>query len=144
MIEDLTSCILDFQANMVRVTYRKRITVVENELEPTHTALLTYIWNHSKTREEPDGEGGVLKWRKLGFDSEDLMQEFGEVGLLGLDCLVRHRYILRHCGKTVDRLHRRVLLRKIQIISPRYARALPLRDFSTMLTLVVDRPRTTE
>ena len=88
MIEDLTSCILDFQANMVRVTYRKKQTVVEPEIEPGHTASLEYIWTCSRTREEPDGEGGTLKWRKLGFDSEDLMEEFREVGVLGLDCLV--------------------------------------------------------
>ena len=88
MIEDLTSCILDFQANMVRVTYQKKMTVVEPEIEPTHTTSLVYIWTHSKTREEPDGEGGTLKWRKLGFETEDLMREFGEVGVLGLDCLV--------------------------------------------------------
>lgn len=88
-IEDLTSCILDFQANMVRVTYRKKTTIVEPELEPGHSAALQYIWTNSKVREEPDGEGGMLRWRKLGFDSEDLMQEFREVGMLGLDSLVR-------------------------------------------------------
>ena len=88
-IEDLTSCILDFQANMVRVTYRKKNTVVEPELVPGHAALLDYIWTNSKVQEEPAPEGGTIKWRKLGFDSEDLTQEFGEVGVLGLDCLVR-------------------------------------------------------
>ena len=88
MIEDLTSCILDFQANMVRIAYRKKATVVEPEIEFSHTAALRYIWDNSKAREEPDGEGGTLKWRKIGFDTEDLMQEFGEVGVLGLDCLV--------------------------------------------------------
>lgn len=86
-IEDLTSCILDFQANMVRVTYRKKTTIVEPELEPGHFKALNYVWAHSKVREEPDGEGGMLRWRKLGFDSEDLPQEFREVGVLGLDCL---------------------------------------------------------
>ena len=93
MIEDLTSCILDFQANMVRVTYRKKTTVVEPEIEPTHTQSLVYIWNHARTREDPAPEGGTVKWRKLGFDSEDLIQEFDEVGVLGLDCLVS-RFLL--------------------------------------------------
>lgn len=88
-IEDLTSCMLDFQANMVRVTYRKKNTIVEPELEAGHAATLRYIWTCSKANEEPAGEGGTIKWRKLGFDSEDLVQEFGEVGVLGLDCLVR-------------------------------------------------------
>lgn len=87
-IEDLTSCILDFQANMVRVTYRRKVTVVEPELEPEHDSMLNYVWVNSKVREEPDGEGGTLKWRKLGCDSEDLAQEFHEVGVLGLECLV--------------------------------------------------------
>lgn len=85
-IEDLTSSILDFQANFLRVTYRKKNTEVEPEY-PVHGASLHYIWTNSQVREEPDGEG-VLKWRKLGFDSEDLTQEFGLVGVLGLDCLV--------------------------------------------------------
>ncbi len=88
IIEDLTSCILDFQANMVRVTYRKKTTIVEPDIEPGHTASLDYTWTSSRAREEPDVEGGTIKWRKLGFDSEDLMQEFAEVGMLGLDCLV--------------------------------------------------------
>ncbi|THG99143.1 hypothetical protein EW026_g3135 [Hermanssonia centrifuga] len=87
IIEDLTSCILDFQANMVRVTYRKKTTIVEPDIEPGHTASLDYTWTSSRAREEPDVEGGTIKWRKLGFDSEDLMQEFAEVGMLGLDCL---------------------------------------------------------
>jgi engulfment and cell motility protein 1 len=88
-IEDLTSCILDFQGNMVRVTYRKKTTLVEPDAEPGDSATLDYIWTNSKVREEPDSEGGMLMWRKLGFDSEDLHEEFREVGVLGLDCLVR-------------------------------------------------------
>lgn len=87
-IEDLTSCILDYQANVVRMTFRKKTTVVEPELEPAHVTALKYIWTYSKAREEPDGEGDIKKWRKLGFDTEDLTREFAEVGVLGLDCLV--------------------------------------------------------
>lgn len=99
-IEDLTSCILDFQTNMIRVTYRKKITVVEPDSEPGHITSLAYIWGKSKAKEENDGEGGTFKWRKLGFDSEDLMQEFGEVGVLGLDCLVsiREAVLLSNTG----------------------------------------------
>jgi engulfment and cell motility protein 1 len=87
-IEDLTSCILDFQANMVRVTYRRKITIVEPDAEPEHAAALNYIWLHSKVREELEPEGAVVKWRLLGCSTEDLAEEFGEVGVLGLDCLV--------------------------------------------------------
>ncbi|KAI0684284.1 ELMO/CED-12 family-domain-containing protein [Cytidiella melzeri] len=86
-IEDLTSCILDFQANMVRVTYRRKTTIVEQNIEPEHAAALNYIWINSKVKEEYDPDGGMIKWRLLGCQTEDLAQEFGEVGVLGLDCL---------------------------------------------------------
>lgn len=88
-IEDLTSCILDFQANIIRVTYRKKTTFVDPETVPSHGVALDFIWNSSKLNENSvDEHGQVLKWRKLGFDSEDVINEFGDVGVLGLDCLV--------------------------------------------------------
>lgn len=90
-IEDLTSCILDFQSNMVRVTYRRKSTVVEADEEPEHAASLNYIWQNSRVREDFGEDGSILKWRLLGCDTEDLAQEFGEVGVLGLDCLVSLR-----------------------------------------------------
>ena len=86
--EDLTSCILDFQANMVRVMYRKKHTIVEPDSQSGHAASLNYIWACSRVREDPDPDGGTIKWRRLGFDSEDMSQEFREVGVLGLDCMV--------------------------------------------------------
>lgn len=89
MVEDLTSCVLDFQGNIARVTYRKKTTLVDPEHEEAHATALDYIWSNSKLRPEPDGEGGIRKWRKLGLDSENLSREFGEVGVLGLDCMVR-------------------------------------------------------
>lgn len=93
-IEDLTSCILDFQANMVRVAYRKKTTFVFPEEDLAHDAALNYIWKRSNLVEEEDETGLPLKWRQLGFDSEDIIQEFSEVGVLGLDCLV----CLARCG----------------------------------------------
>ncbi|KAF9240704.1 ELMO/CED-12 family-domain-containing protein [Melanogaster broomeanus] len=87
VIDDLTSCVLDFQANIVRVTYRKKTTLVEPDTEPTHDSELQYIWDSSKVREGLDEDGYPLKWRKLGFDSENIIEEFQEVGVLGLDCL---------------------------------------------------------
>lgn len=119
MIEDLTSCILDFQANMIGVTYRKKTTVVEPEVEPTHTTALVYIWNSARVLEDPDSEGGTVKWRKLGFDTENLVDEFGEVGVLGLDCLVRaHIYqqywLFRACAAGANFICRRISLHKIQ------------------------------
>ncbi|KAJ4469589.1 ELMO/CED-12 family-domain-containing protein [Lentinula aciculospora] len=89
MVEDLTSSILDFQANMLKVTYRKKSTPVNVEDQPSHVADLNYIWNHSKLIQEVDENGQQLKWRKLGFDTEDIELEFNDVGILGLECLKR-------------------------------------------------------
>ncbi|KAI0078722.1 hypothetical protein K474DRAFT_1641153 [Panus rudis PR-1116 ss-1] len=86
-IEDLTSCILDYQANVVRATYRRKTTLVEPDVEPSHKAALDYIWERSKLFPELEADGGLIKWRKIGFDTEDITQEFGEVGVLGLQCL---------------------------------------------------------
>lgn len=83
--EDLTSSILDYQANMVRVAYRKKVTLVDLEHDAETLAI---IWDSANLTVDDDGEGGVAKWRKLGFDSEDLVQEFAEYGVLGLDSLV--------------------------------------------------------
>lgn len=87
-IEDLTSSILDFQANMIRVTYRRKTHPVDPVREPSHFTALEYIWNASKLPEEQQPDG-PYKWRKLGFLTEDMNREFAEVGVLGLDCLVR-------------------------------------------------------
>lgn len=65
-------------------------------------AILDYIWGAAKAIEEPSesyGEGSaksrgktsikdIVKWRKLGFDTEDLRREFEGTGMLGLECLV--------------------------------------------------------
>lgn len=91
-VEELTSCILDFQANMLRVTYRKKSTLVDLDAQLSHAADLNYIWEHSKLIEESDEKGQQLKWRKLGFDTEDIEFEFNDVGVLGLECLVRLLY----------------------------------------------------
>ncbi|KAK7056406.1 hypothetical protein VNI00_002960 [Paramarasmius palmivorus] len=88
-MEDLTSCILDFQANMLRVMHRKKTTPVESEIVAGHKKDLDYIWSRSKLEEENDEEDLPLKWRKLGFDSEDIDYEFRDVGTLGLECLKR-------------------------------------------------------
>jgi engulfment/cell motility protein 1 len=88
-IEDLSSCILDFQANIIRVTHRKKTAMVDPAQDPSQRAALDYIWSVSKLQEEGDHQGRVLKWQKLGFDSEDLVEEFNDSGVLGLECLVR-------------------------------------------------------
>jgi engulfment and cell motility protein 1 len=86
-IEDLTSCILDFQANIVRVTYRRKMTPVDTE-KPSQASTLEYIWDNARLEEVADDEGSTLKWRRLGFDTENIAHEFIDVGVLGLDCLV--------------------------------------------------------
>lgn len=87
-IEDLTSCILDFQANMVRVMHRKKKTSVDPDNEPIHAEVLHYIWDSGGLEVAEDETGFIIQWRNLGFESEDIIAEFSEVGVLGLDCLV--------------------------------------------------------
>ncbi len=87
-IEDLTSCILDFQANMVRVTFRKKTTLIEPDFEPLQSAALQFIWESSHQQEDREDPVTAVKWRKLGFETEDIGHEFREVGVLGLDSLV--------------------------------------------------------
>lgn len=87
-IEDLTSCILDFQANMIRVTYRKKTTLVDPDTDEFHAAALEAIWDSAQLEEDVDPDGYFIRWQKLGFYSEDIVQEFSEVGVLGLECLV--------------------------------------------------------
>ncbi len=87
-IEDLTSCILDFQANIIRVTHRKKMTPVDPQNQPAHDADLRFIWTSSKLEEHIDADNTEVRWRKLGFETEDIEQEFRDVGVLGLDCLV--------------------------------------------------------
>lgn len=128
-IEDLTSSILDFQANMVRVVYKRKTTPIDLEDDAVR-GVLGYVWAAAKVddddspgevvREEDgllmvNGSGGAAgkrpadvrngfyKWRKLGFESEDLKAEFAGVGLLGLECLVRLQ-ISACCRHSADRL----------------------------------------
>ncbi|KAF8745488.1 hypothetical protein AX14_008911 [Amanita brunnescens Koide BX004] len=110
-IDDLTSCILDFQANFVRIAYRKKATVVDPDEVLMHRTALESIWNSSKLAEEVESDGQVLKWRKLGFESEDIVHEFEDVGLLGLECLQRialtesdfSKLVLEHLSRPQER-----------------------------------------
>ncbi|KAF7309761.1 ELMO domain-containing protein [Mycena indigotica] len=86
-IEDLTSCILDFQANFIRVIHRKKTTPVDLEAEPSHVVALKGIWTSSQLSEQTDENGQLLKWRLLGLGSENIEEEFSDVGMLGLECL---------------------------------------------------------
>ncbi|KAF6761645.1 ELMO/CED-12 family-domain-containing protein [Ephemerocybe angulata] len=86
-IDDLTSCILDFQANILRVTVRKQYTAVDPDADATHALALRAIWEASRLEEEVDEHGEIVKWRKLGFETEDIPHEFRDEGVLGLECL---------------------------------------------------------
>jgi len=87
--EDLTSCILDFQANFIRVTNRKKTTPVDPINDDSHAELLELIWSYSNIEEDLATNGELVRWRKLGFETEDIVNEFIGVGVLGLECLVR-------------------------------------------------------
>jgi engulfment/cell motility protein 1 len=116
--EELTSVILDFQANMARATYRKKTTLVEPAVEPAQSQALEYVWRASRLEEARDEQGFPSRWRQLGFDGEDMGKEFGGVGLLGLHSLVRSLFKLV-CGIQTKLHDRDTLLSQIQTSSPR-------------------------
>lgn len=89
VIEDLKSSILDFQANEARFVLRKKHEPVDPLENPDHYELLRFIWQSSKLESSADEENSELvKWRKLGFETEDVNHEFMNVGVLGLESLV--------------------------------------------------------
>ncbi|KAH8832732.1 ELMO/CED-12 family-domain-containing protein [Flagelloscypha sp. PMI_526] len=85
--EDLTSCILDFQANWIRVVDSKKRTMPDPDTDTFHAAMLKFIWQGAKLEEDLNTNNEVVKWRKLGFGTEDVIEEFKDVGVLGLECL---------------------------------------------------------
>ena len=121
-IEDLTSCVLDFQGNMARVIYRKKTTLVEPDVEETHATALDYIWTNSRLQIETAPDGSTLKWRQLGFASENLSHEFTETGVLGLDCLVR-LCALAQRGVVNSHRKRKTLCRVTRIIFQRLCKS---------------------
>ena len=58
------------------------------DFEPLQSAALQFIWEKSRLQEDREDAVTMIKWRKLGFETEDIGHEFREVGVLGLDCLV--------------------------------------------------------
>lgn len=107
-MEDLTSSVLEFQANLMSLAYRRKTTPVDPE-SPTVKKALDLIWNAGRPRPKSmslrhhganssrAGDEYSLyeaedisndRWVKLGFESENIRSEFARVGLLGLDCLV--------------------------------------------------------
>lgn len=108
-IDETASSILEFQANIVRTTYRRKISPVDPDVPKIHDAL-DFIWQCARI-DDSDGDSvivgssgtggvglgvrrGVLantekeRWVKIGFGTEHIRQEFAKVGILGLECLV--------------------------------------------------------
>ena len=54
VIEDLTSSILDFQANEARIILRRKYQPVDPIVHIEHFNALRYIWTTSKLEEEED------------------------------------------------------------------------------------------
>lgn len=123
-IEDLTNSILDYQGNIVRVIYFKKMRRVQVSDrygvdddygdggyagDGEQEAILDYVWNCANLEVDEESSGylnghgvgdgssksrgkasakDMVKWRKLGFETEDLRKEFDKTGMLGLECLV--------------------------------------------------------
>lgn len=107
-LDELASSILEFQANTVRITYRRKISPVDPDVPKVHDAL-DFIWQCARIEDNTHVDGDSLivgggngglgvtrgirmnaeKWVKIGFGTEHIRQEFARVGILGLDCLVR-------------------------------------------------------
>ncbi|KAF8311367.1 hypothetical protein DL93DRAFT_2149672 [Clavulina sp. PMI_390] len=96
-VEELSSSILDFQANMIRLAYRHKISPVDPEMVKVQH-MLDFIWTASqvdehehvsgKSRDISESLPGLHDhWIKIGFNSEHIRAEFARVGMLGLDCL---------------------------------------------------------
>ena len=106
---------------MARVIYRKKTTLVEPDVEETHATALDYIWTNSRLQIETAPDGSTLKWRQLGFASENLSHEFTEAGVLGLDCLVSSA--LWRKGASLTHRKRKTLCKVTQIIFQRLCKS---------------------
>lgn len=105
--EEISSCILEYQNNVVRVLHRRLRSAVTAS-DKRHVAALTFIWRQAKITEEiiqpppredqnthmsPNLSGRRLapstvknKWRRLGFANENVAKDFLSTGWLGLEC----------------------------------------------------------
>ncbi|KAK0540293.1 hypothetical protein OC835_000744 [Tilletia horrida] len=97
--DELSTSILEYQNNYIRMT-RQRLRTTVTPADKRHVSALSYIWlqaNLSDTANVPPSPGdrtsigpgtagSKMKWRKLGFNSENVAKEFVQAGLLGLEC----------------------------------------------------------
>lgn len=101
--DDLIKCILEYQNNVIRV-YKNRLNTNVTPTERKHVSALSYIWLQARVSDSPTPEDLVIttdgdqngngdsaaskfKWRKLGFETENVSKEFSRTGWLGLECL---------------------------------------------------------
>ncbi|KAK0555177.1 hypothetical protein OC846_001057 [Tilletia horrida] len=95
--DELSTSILEYQNNYIRMTRQKLRTAV-TPADKRHVSALSYIWLQAKLsdaatfptspgdRSSVGTTGTKMKWRKLGFYSENVAKEFAQTGLLGLEC----------------------------------------------------------
>lgn len=86
--DELSSSILEYQINVIRVAHHRLRTAVTST-DKRHVSALSYMWLQSRISElsvEENGETVKYKWRRLGFESENVAKDFIRTGWLGLEC----------------------------------------------------------
>ncbi|KAJ3058817.1 hypothetical protein HK102_010303, partial [Quaeritorhiza haematococci] len=81
--EELGKQLVEFQRLLVQEAHRrKRVSIMQGLAGVTAETLLNEIWAASKMQVEVS-----MKWRKLGFYSENPKKELSRVGLFGLESM---------------------------------------------------------
>lgn len=92
--EELTSSILEYQINVIRVAHHRLRTSV-TPTDKRHVSALSYLWLQARIPETTTAEGSTqsfggtaqkFKWRRLGFEHENVAKDFVRTGWLGLEC----------------------------------------------------------
>jgi len=91
--DELSSSILEYQMNIIRVAHHRLGTAV-TPTDKRHVSALSYIWLQAKIGEVTmavEGSNGSqttqkFKWRRLGFENENVAKDFLRTGWLGLEC----------------------------------------------------------
>ncbi|UZJ55154.1 hypothetical protein CBS101457_004474 [Exobasidium rhododendri] len=89
----LVLSILEYQVNITRIACRRLHTTV-TPTDKRHVGALSYLWLQARISEITTvvpGEAGdqvtqKFKWRRLGFDNENVAKDFLKTGWLGLEC----------------------------------------------------------
>lgn len=90
--DELVSSILEYQMNVIRVAHHRLCTSV-TPTDKRHVSALSYIWLQARvsettaTVEVSSGQATQkFKWRRLGFENENVAKDFVRTGWLGLEC----------------------------------------------------------